>query len=91
MARYMDKQIENGPQEERALYNGSVCSHGPVISGQSLAAIESCLDELLTSPDQRPLMSLPVRCQLENGKSAQSLDFIGVGDEIRTHDPNLGK
>jgi hypothetical protein len=58
---------------------------------KSLTAIESFLDDLLVSPDERPLMSLPVRCQHENDESAQSLDLIGAGDEIRTHDPNLGK
>jgi hypothetical protein len=58
---------------------------------KSLTAIESFLDDLLVSPDERPLMSLPVRCQHENDESAQSLDLIGAGEEIRTLDPNLGK
>ena len=63
----------------------------PTYLGQSLEAIEEFLEELLVDPNLNPLCSLPDRCQSENEKSGQSLDFIGAGDEIRTHDPNLGK
>ena len=63
----------------------------PSYLNQSVAAIDVFLRELLISPDERPLKSCTSRVHEENQEDGQSLDFIGAGDEIRTHDPNLGK
>ena len=48
-------------------------------------AIDYFLTELLISPAQRLLMTLPVRCQSESLELPQGLDFIGAGDERQTY------
>ena len=63
----------------------------PSYLGQSVAAIDAFLAELLACPDDRPLMTLPKRCPSEKDENPRSVVNIGAGDEIRTHDPNLGK
>ena len=63
----------------------------PTYLQQSLVAIEEFLGELMVAPSEQPLMSLPDRCQCKRLDCPQCVDFIGAGDEIRTHDPNLGK
>ena len=63
----------------------------PAYLGQCVAAIDAFLSELLECPEKRPLMTLPKRCPEENGSNAETVVNIGAGDEIRTHDPNLGK
>jgi len=69
----------------------------PSYLSQSVAAIDMFLRELLVSPEQRPLVSSSIRVPHETGRESDPLetsDFIGnfgAGDEIRTHDPNLGK
>ena len=63
----------------------------PSYLGQSLAAIEEFMADMLIDPSERPLISLPIRCPSENGPNSETVVNIGAGDEIRTHDPNLGK
>ena len=63
----------------------------PSYLGQALAAIEAFMEEFLLSPSERPLITLPLRCPSKNGPEAEAVVNIGAGDEIRTHDPNLGK
>ncbi|MEO1337933.1 MAG: tyrosine-type recombinase/integrase [Myxococcota bacterium] len=63
----------------------------PSYLSEAVAAIDLFLQELLISPDERPLISSSSRVPSEDKDLAQGLDFIGAGDEIRTHDPNLGK
>ena len=63
----------------------------PSYLGKSLAAIEQFMDELLEDPSKRPLISLPIRCPSEDEREAETVVNTGAGDEIRTHDPNLGK
>jgi len=63
----------------------------PTYLRQSVEAIEEFLEELLADPNLNPLCSSPDRCQCKKPDCPQCVDFIGAGDEIRTHDPNLGK
>ena len=69
----------------------------PAYLNKAVAAIDLFLQELLVSTDERPLISCTPRVHDESGKNAdrpEASDFIGnfgAGDEIRTHDPNLGK
>ena len=64
---------------------------------KSVEAINRLLIALLVSPEERPLISCSSRVPNENavnGDHAEDADFtgnFGAGDEIRTHDPNLGK
>ena len=63
----------------------------PSYLGQAVEAIEEFMAEMLVDPSQRPLVSLPIRCPSKSGLEAETVVNIGAGDEIRTHDPNLGK
>jgi len=63
----------------------------PSYLGQSVAAIDTFLAELLAHPADRPLMTLPKRCPSEKDENSRSVVNIGAGDEIRTHDLNPSK
>ena len=63
----------------------------PSYLGQAVEAIDAFLAELLVTLDEKPVTTLPKRCPSGNSENGQVIDFIGAGDEIRTHDPNLGK
>ena len=63
----------------------------PSYLSNAVEAIDAFLVELLVSPEQRPLISCPNHVPSGIDNSPQVLENIGAGDEIRTHDPNLGK
>ena len=67
----------------------------PSYLSNAVVAIDDFLAQVLEAPATRPLVEPIVSCPNHvpegNLQSVQCLDFIGAGDEIRTHDPNLGK
>ncbi|MEO1476907.1 MAG: tyrosine-type recombinase/integrase, partial [Pseudomonadota bacterium] len=66
----------------------------PSYLSNAVSAIDLYLKDVLVSPEERPLIerekSCPNHVPSGEDENGQGLDFIGAGDEIRTHDPNLG-
>ena len=65
--------------------------HDPSYLSASVDAIDQFLKDLLVEPSEDEMQSWHLRGTPEASQNSQIIDFIGAGDEIRTHDPNLGK